>query len=484
MAGLFNQFRNSAAYRLIRNSLLYGIGDLLQKFLAVLLIPIYTQYLKPSDYGVLALLSILIIILCTITSCGLTNGISRYFFYSEENASKNEIIWSPLIFVAIVSAFVVGALIIFSEKLSSLLLDTTGFAYLVTLTLINVFASNIAAIARTVLVVEEQVWRLNFVNISGVVVGVLAGVICVVYMERGVRGAVEAGLLASIFMAVTLWFFAMPKYRFAFNLGILKKQLRFSLPLVTAVIAFFFIDSSDRYLLNLYLPLSEVGLYNIGYQGGMVMMLIVGGFSTAWPPFYHKNNQNGDGQKICSRVLNYYLPVASLFALVLSLSAPFALRLLTPQSYHEAYSVVPFVAWAYLLKGPYLIFLMGVLMKEKTSWQLSLEASAAVLNIGLNILLIPMIGREAAAITTLVSYTVMVLGAWWMTGQINPIPNLSLKKPVLIVASGGLLSGIVLIPGYASVSVWVLPLIIILGSGTLIWWIKKEMAGAEVQLEA
>ena len=107
------------------------------------------------------------------------------------------------------------------------------------------------------------------------------------------------------------------------------------------------------------------------------MMLLVGGFTTAWPPYYHKNNQNGKGQLICSKVLNLYLPVAGIFAVMISLSAPLALRLMTPQSYFEAYTVVPFVAMAYMLKGPYLIFMMGVLMKEKTTWQLSLEAVAA-----------------------------------------------------------------------------------------------------------
>ena len=485
MQQIFRKLRERSAYKLLRNTLLYGIGDLLQKFLAILLIPIYTKFLEPSDYGVLALLSILIMVISTLATCGLTNGISRYFYYLEhENTTKAEVIWSPMAFVFILSTILVAGLVFFSERLSILLFDNPAFAHLVNLTLFNVLILNISSISRTILIVEEKVWQINCVNIIGVIVGVISGVVCVVHLKRGVQGVVEAGVIASIIMAGMLWYFAMPKHEFAFNSSILKRQLKYSLPLTAAVFAFFLIDSSDRFLLKQFLPLSEVGLYNIGYQGGMIMMLLVGGFTTAWPPYYHKNNQNGEGQLICSKVLNLYLPVAGIFAVMISLSAPLALRLMTPQSYFEAYTVVPFVAMAYMLKGPYLIFMMGVLMKEKTTWQLSLEAVAAGLNIGLNILLIPLIGREAAAITTLFSYGLMVFGAYLMVGRINPIPGLSLIKIAGVVLICFLLASSVFIPGYSKANWWIVTLAVLFCGVALAWWCKCQIANLNSEAEA
>jgi O-antigen/teichoic acid export membrane protein len=463
LGSFFIRLKSSPAYKLIRNSLLYGVGDLLQKFLSVLLIPIYTRYLEPSDYGILALLSILTLVVSTLTMCGLTNGISRYFYYADEqNATKAEVIWSPLIFVFFLTIIVIAILVIFAEPLSNMLFDSSAYRYLVMLTLINVLISNLSSIGRSVLIVEERVLPTNIINICGVLVGVASGLTLVVYLGRGVQGVVEAGLIGSSIMALFSVFFALQGYVPAFNATILKKQLRFSLPLVAAVFAFLFIDSSDRYLLKLYLPLSEVGLYNIGYQAGMLMMLLVGGFSSAWPPYYHRNNQNGEGQQICAKVLNLYLVGAVLFAVMISLGAPLALQLLTPQSYHAAYTVVPWVALAYMLKGPYIILLMGVLMKNKTSWQLYLEGFAAVVNIGLNILLIPIIGREAAAITTLLSYAIMVGGAYFMVNRINPIPNLLPKKIIGVIIAAIVVSGIALIPGYPSASLWIAPMVMAL----------------------
>ena len=455
----FERLKSSPAYKLVRNSLLYGLGDLLQKFLSVLLIPIYTRYLDPSEYGVLALLGILTLVVSTLTLCGLTNGISRYFYYTdEENTTKSEVIWSPIFFVLLFTSFIVAALVFFAEPLSNLLFDTGAYRYLVVLTLVNILISNISSICRSVLIFEERVWATNTVNIVGVLVGIASGITLVVNLGRGIHGVVEASLIGSASMTVLSVFFSLRGYVPAFNAAILKKQLRFSLPLVASVFAFLFIDSSDRYLLKVYLPLSEVGLYNIGYQVGMIMMLLVSGFSSAWPPYYHRNNQNGEGQQICAMVLSLYLPGAALFAVMISLSAPLALQLLTPQSYHAAYTVVPWVTLSYMLKGPYIIFLMGILMKNKTSWQLYLEGTAAALNIGLNILLIPLIGREAAAITTLLSYAIMVGGVYFMVGHVNPIPNLSLKKIIGVIVAAVIVSIIPLAPGYLGACMWIAPL--------------------------
>ena len=177
-------------------------------------------------------------VISTLATCGLTNGISRYFYYSEtENTNKAEVIWSPMAFVFILSTILVTGLF-FSERLSILLFDNPAFAHLVNLTLFNVLILNISSISRTVLVVEEKVWQINCINIIGVIVGVISGVVCVVHLQRGVQGAVEAGVIASIIMAGMLWYFAMPKYEFAFNPRILKRQLKYSLPLTAAVFAF------------------------------------------------------------------------------------------------------------------------------------------------------------------------------------------------------------------------------------------------------
>lgn len=440
-------FINHQIFRLIRNALLYGIGDIVQRFLALILLPIYTRYLLPQDYGIIGLLSIFGMLLGTLTMCGLTNGISRYFYYPEqEKATQSDIVWSPFLFIFIFSLIVLLPMAFASPVLSRLLFDTDAHAYLVIITLAGIFINNLSTVARSVMIFEERVMAFNVINLASIVIGVVCGLVMVVHLERGVTGMVEAGLMTSAIMLFPTLLLTIFRYRLSFSKAILVRELRFSLPLVIAVYAFWIIDSSDRFMLKMFLPLSEIGLYDIGYNFGMVMMIIVGGFTLAWPPYYHRNNQNGEGQNLCDSALKSYLFITSIIVVLLSVSSPLLMRILTTEKFHQSFTVVPWVAAAYMLKGPYIIFLMGVLIKNKTSWQLYLEIAAASINIIGNFLLIPLIGREAAAVTTLLSYSVMCLGAYWMVMRINPIPNMSsgfvLRTIILciVISSGALLA--------------------------------------------
>jgi O-antigen/teichoic acid export membrane protein len=145
--------------------------------------------------------------------------------------------------------------------------------------------------------------------------------------------------------------------------------------------------------------------------------------------------------------------------------APLVLHLFTTEKFYPADSIVPWVSTAYMLKGPYIIFLMGVLIKNRTAWQLYLEFMAAGINVLGNLLLIPIYGREAAAFTTMLSYGVLALGSYWMVQRINPIPNLSKRFVSLTVGV------ILLVTTLATVSYrlnWNYPLTVILLLGVYI----------------
>ena len=440
-SNLRKKLNSSKLLQLFKNSFYYGLGSLVQRFLSVILLPIYTRYLTPEDYGIIALATIFMTILTTITMSGLTNGISRYFYYSEKyKITRDEVVSSPLFFVLIISSLSAIFLVNFSEHLSRFLFDSARHSNIIELIAITTLFSNIFTIGQSVLIFEERVWTVNFITIINVLIGAISGIILVAYLDRGVSGVYEASLITTILTSVIVFFVALRRYKFKYNYPLLLKQLRFSMPLMVAVFCFFFIDSSDRYMLKLFVPLSEVGLYNIGYQFGLLMMLFVGGFSAAWPPYYHKNNQNDEGQTICAEILTSYLVIALPLTVILSFVSPIIINILTPNSFHSSYTIVPYVALAYMLKGPYIIFLMGLIMKNKTSWQLYLEAFAAIVNILLNFALIPIIGREAAAITTLISYAIMAVGSYILVNRINPINNIEVMRISIFIIIGAMFS--------------------------------------------
>jgi len=234
---LFEKLRTLEMFRLMKHSFVYGIGDIIQRSLSILLLPIYTRYLTPADYGVISLLTIISLIVGTITMCALTNGISRYFYYTDqEKISLSEVVWSPFLFIIVFTLIVVTALGAFSGSLSMKLFDSDDFSYLVVLTLFGVFVSNISGVGRSFLIFQEKAMIVSYVNAAGVLVGAASGIFFVVILKRGITGAVEAGLVGSAFMCVPIMLLTMARLKPAFSRPILKRQLKFSLPFLICYI--------------------------------------------------------------------------------------------------------------------------------------------------------------------------------------------------------------------------------------------------------
>ena len=421
---LLQDYSDHTVYRLVTQTLTYGIGVFVSAILNFILLTVYTHFLSPQNYGVISILTVTKTMLATIILCGLTNGILRYFYYAErEYSCVEEIVWSPIIFTTVISILSLVSLGMYSSSISSFLLGSQNYRYLILLTLIDTFAGNIINIGITILIIQEKALVVVVVNILKLFLGILNGYILVVYLGRGLQGAIEAFLITSVIMMVVIAMVSFLRMKPALSFIMLKKQLKFSLPLVITILAFSIIDYSDRYILKIFLPLSEVGLYDVGYNFGMIMTILAGGFSSAWPPYYYNNNKDGNNQAICNAAIKLYLPIAAVCALALSFFSPFILRLFTSEQFYQARTIIPWVAAAYMFKGPYLIFAIGLLVKNKVWWQVRLEIGAALINLALNFALIPMMGREGAALATLMTYTFMCVGAYILVMRINPIPN-------------------------------------------------------------
>lgn len=409
--------------RLFRNSAVLGFGALIQRFLQLLLLPIYTRYLTPDDYGLISVLLVLAIAVNTLCELGLTNGISRYYFYAEnEGVSQDTIVWSGFWYMLIASIIAAAGLIVLQRPVSELLFGTPDHGYLVALTAVQVLALSVASASRTLLQMDERMSSLNVWLLIEVLVSVSAGLLLVVVADRGVTGAIEAQVLGMVVPAVVFLRGTMLRFARKFSMAMLKKQLAFSLPLVAGIFAFWFIDSSDRYILNHYLPLEETGLYDMGYKLGTTILIVVSSFTSAWIPYYHRS---GKGQAVVDDALKASLLITGLAVVLLAVGSPLMLRILTAERFHGAYTVVPMVVLAYVLKLPYLLFATGIQMKNRTGVLVILEIIAATVNVIGNLLMVPRYGREAAAVTTTIAYALMTVGSLWLVQRINPIPKLS-----------------------------------------------------------
>jgi O-antigen/teichoic acid export membrane protein len=243
----------------------------------------------------------------------------------------------------------------------------------------------------------------------------------VLFLRKGVEGILLSNLFASLLILILLVPIAIRYLKKALSISLLKQLLRFGLPLIPAVLCVLVIDLSDRYILEFFSGLEQVGIYSLGYRLGMIMTLFVSAFRIAWPPFFLSVAEQEDAKEIYSRVFTYFMLAGVTLFLGVSLYLKIVLHLFVGEQYWEASPVVPFILLSYLFYGLYVNCIVGVYITKKTKPIPYVTGFAAAVNIVLNLLLIPRFGMMGAALATLMAYMSMAASLYLINKKVFPI---------------------------------------------------------------
>jgi len=225
--------------------------------------------------------------------------------------------------------------------------------------------------------------------------------------------------------------------QFRIDLRLLKTALLFSLPLLPHFLSRWIITASDRLVLERYVPLTDVGIYNVGYQIGSVLMLFaVAGNNSLIPRFGRLDTKSDSEIRKLARLLTYYILGLTSIGLGIALFSPEIIYILTPENYHRAVIIIPLMILSYLFMGLYcpamnvLNLIMGDTRKVAV-----FTVSAAALNLGLNLLLIPKFGMIAAAASTAAAYMLLGLCLFISAQKAFPLPY-EYRRFGIILATG------------------------------------------------
>jgi O-antigen/teichoic acid export membrane protein len=223
----------------------------------------------------------------------------------------------------------------------------------------------------------------------------------------------EASARASAVYGVSVLLVGLKWVKPAFDIKYVWPLVKLGAPLIAPVVGWYVIEYVDRLLLERLVGLTEVGVYAVGVTFGSSILLLVNAFYGAWPGFFNPFVERRDeAVLVFGRVLSYYVFVVGSICLLLFLAAKPVVLLMTAEPFHEAYKVVGLIAFAGFLRGCYLIFLPGLVFSKSTRLQASIELTAAVLNVALNLALIPFLHKEGAAIAAVAAFTLMCVMAW------------------------------------------------------------------------
>ncbi|HET9324300.1 MAG TPA: oligosaccharide flippase family protein [Gaiellaceae bacterium] len=407
---------------LARHSAVYGIGSLVSRFIAVLLLPIYTRYLTPADYGLIETLIALSAILTVLLAAGVKSAFFRFYFDEKDEAGHRTVIRTSFWFTMAMGTAGLVLGLVFAAQISDLLFDTSDHANLVRAAFVGLWAHvNYEQMTSLFRVEQRSVAYLiaTLINL-GLTVG--ATLLLVVAWDQGPIGVIVGNFTGTLLVYFGLLAYRREQLGLEWNRHLLREMNRFGMPLVPSALFLWILNFSDRFFLVKLSGPREVGLYSIGVRLASAIILLLAAFRTAWPAFAYSIDDDREAGRAYAFVLTYLVTITSWMALALGVLAPWLVQLLTTPEFYAAERVVPTLAFAAALFGAYIVVVIGIGRVRQTRSNWVITGAAAVLNVVLNLALIPPFGMMGAAVATFGAYALLFLGMAWKAQAVFPAP--------------------------------------------------------------
>ncbi len=425
--------------RLAKQTGIYGLGVVASRSVGFLLIPVYSRFLSPKDYGALELLDLIIFFSGMFAVLGIYNAVFRFYSAYDSEQDKKEVISSALLFNAGMSALVSVGIIFAAPTLALAVLGSSSYSHLVRIVALTLFFSNMAEVPLAYFRAKERVTLFVSIGLGRTLLGMSLLVLFIAGFRMGVKGAVYANLIANAIGGTILFLAVLTRVPLRIVGPKLREMLRYGAPLIVQNLASFALVFSDRFFLRRYGNLTEVGLYSLGYKlAGMVDILVSGPFNMAWQWQQFELAKQEDAPHLYAKILSYQLLVAVFVGLGLSLLAHDALRIMCPQEYWAASSVVPLIALSYILANARAVILSGMFVRKLTHHVAAIAIPVAGLTLLFNYVLIPKYLRMGAAVATVLAYLVSLMLCYVMAQRVYRVVYEYRRSAIILATAGAL----------------------------------------------
>ena len=408
--------------RLGKHSAIYGLGGLVQRILAVLLLPVYTRYLSPSDYGTVETLIALTTVLVIVFRLGITSAFFRFYFDSPDAADRRLVLRTSFWFtMAMATAGLVGGLLL-SGEISSVLFGSSDEAELVAAAFIGLWAQMNYEQLTSLFRVEERSVAFVMASVANIFVTIAATLTLVVALDKGPIGVIVGNFTGTLLVYAVLVGYRREQLGLQFDRSLLREMNRFGIPLVPTALFLWVTNFSDRFFLVKLADTEEVGLYSVGVRIASAMALLLTAFRTAWPAFAYSIEDDREARRTYAFVLTYLVLLATWVATGLALLSPWLVDWIAAPAFESSSRVVGPLAFAVVAFAGYIVVAIGVGRARRTQFNWVVTGAAASVNVALNLILIPPYGMMGAAVATIAAYATMFAGMAWWAQRIYPVP--------------------------------------------------------------
>lgn len=423
--------------KIIKNTTLYTIGNVLPKAAGFILLPIYTRYLSPEEYGIVQSMQVLITILAIVFSLALERCITRLYWDYKTEEEKKEFLGTITISLTLI-AILMLSLTLTLKGLVGRIYSSIDFYPFYLYAIFITFVLVLSFVPRIYLMVTQQASKFITISIVQFVLTSTLTLFFIIVKGDGAIGMLKGRLISLILIVPIYISISMGIINFRFNFRILKKCLSYSLPIMPTLMMAWILNLSDRIFIERYFTLSDVGIYSLGCKIAGLVLIIMLGIEKAYSPVFYKL-ANSEDQEFARKKIGQYnntIILVTLFScFIITFFAKEVIILIFPDKYIQAYKVIPIISFGYFIIQ--LDGFAGSFIKQakKTIVIMYIVIAGAALNILLNFLLVPTFGALGAAWATFVSFLFIFVIKYSFSKRYYFIPfNWKMINPIILLA--------------------------------------------------
>jgi O-antigen/teichoic acid export membrane protein len=407
---------------LLRAAGTYGLANVLRQALPVLLAPVLTHFLSPSDYGLTALFGVVVAAVAPCIGLAAHGSIGRQYFELDRRALATYV-WNGLLLVGASSSLVTLGLWVGSPALERF----SGLPGNLSWAVLGVaIPQSVFLVELSLLQAAGRALTYAILQIGRSVLLVVACLLCVVWLGQGWHGVIQAQLVSTCSVTAVACLLMLrdgyvhPRWR----PQDIAHCAAYGGPLVLHSLSGVAMQSVDRMFVARYQGLHETGIYTIGFQLGAGIGLLEDAFNRAWQPWLFSQLKTADlaGQQRIVRLTYAYFVIITLGAIALGALAPWVLSFLVAAPFQGAHVFVIWIALGYAFNGMYKMVVGYLLYTGRTGVLAMTTLGAAIMNVLLNCLLVPRYGALGSALSTTFAFLISFLATWLSAARAYPMP--------------------------------------------------------------
>jgi O-antigen/teichoic acid export membrane protein len=405
--------------RLATTGAAYTAASVLSKLIAVALLPLYTRYLSPADYGAAEVMFAAVVSASILVRFGMIEALLRFYYKEDEDPAR--VVSTS--FAALFWFSTVAALIAlpFAGQISEALLNRSA-PDLARISIGGLWVLTMVEYLLTLFRLEERARAYFVTTIVNVLAAIGLTVVLVVGEGEGARGLLLGSYASGALVALALIGVHRRRLSLWIEGPLLRRMTRFGLPTMPAELSLYLLNFVDRIVIVRSAGLAEAGLYSLAVKFAQAVNVLVRGFQLAWPPLAYSIRDDGEARRAYAAIVTWFVAGCAFVVTGMWLFSRWIVRALAAPQFFDSYEAIGLIATGVTLYALYMVLVVILGRTGRTEFNFPATIAALLANLALNLLLVPPLGIVGAGLALVASYVIVVGLMYVFTQRLFPVP--------------------------------------------------------------